>query len=261
MIWLASFPRSGNTYFRNILFHVYGKDSVVFKPKSKKPPVKSSDYFVKTHMLPYQVIPVSTKIPAIYIVRDGRDSLVSMAHQMSTISRPGTDYHENLLDVLNPKEKEHFGGWGKNVEEWLKRANYIIRFEDLISKPKEVFLEIEKYFNLSGGNWDNLPTFEQQQEGEVRYAPKKKLENAKGTKTSRLFFRKGKVGNWKTEMPENIKNMFWEKYGETMQKLGYTYSGEIGEFSSAYTKVNFISMKFIGKSQYNKYKFSLNKSK
>ena len=50
MIWLASFPRSGNTFFRNVLFDVYGIESGIFKPKSTKQAPKHYQV-VKTHML------------------------------------------------------------------------------------------------------------------------------------------------------------------------------------------------------------------
>ena len=36
------------------------------------------------------------------------------------------------------------------------------------------------------------------------------------------FFRRGKVGAWKDEMPEIMQQLFWDLHGETMEKLGYT---------------------------------------
>ena len=32
MIWLASFPRSGNTFFRNVMFELYGLESYDYYP-------------------------------------------------------------------------------------------------------------------------------------------------------------------------------------------------------------------------------------
>ncbi len=90
MIWIASFPRSGNTFVRNILHEVYGLESSEYH--------QEEDYhldanyvsypFVKTHLLPSQLDPSDPDIKAVYIVRDGRDTMVSIAHQRSDIVAP-----------------------------------------------------------------------------------------------------------------------------------------------------------------------------
>ena len=82
MIWLASFPRSGNTFFRIILYEVYGIESSAFhRDPNRKLNLHYDRYpVVKTHLLPNQLIPDDSNIPAVYLVRDGRDALVSMAH-------------------------------------------------------------------------------------------------------------------------------------------------------------------------------------
>ncbi|HMJ91237.1 MAG TPA: hypothetical protein VK530_15560, partial [Candidatus Acidoferrum sp.] len=89
IVWLASYPRSGNTFFRIVLHHVYNLKtfSVYNDPELEKIGVaevvghetmpasldelrsSSEVFFVKTHELP------ADKDPAIYIVRDGRDAL------------------------------------------------------------------------------------------------------------------------------------------------------------------------------------------
>ncbi len=223
MIWLASFPRSGNTFFRNVLFDVYGIESGIFKPRSTKKAAKKFNV-VKTHMLPYEIAPSKLNIPAVYLVRDGRDAVISMAHQWADITEPGSDFNKNLRSIINPKRNEHFGGWSKNVELWLSRANIIIRFEDLITNP---LVEIEKLrqlknFILPNPNVEKLPTFESQRNGNPKYSPSKKVKNS-------LFFRKGKIGGWKDEMSNEIHNLFWDIHGKTMEKLGYEYNGEIAK--------------------------------
>jgi len=97
IIWLASYPRSGNTLVRLVLAQVYGyntyslyndpdlrdmgmadilhqkdflREGIVEYENAEKP------YFVKTHLLPH----ADDTNKAIYIVRDGRDTLVSHAH-------------------------------------------------------------------------------------------------------------------------------------------------------------------------------------
>ncbi len=35
------------------------------------------------------------------------------------------------------------------------------------------------------------------------------------------FFRKGKTGTWKKEMPEDSHQLFWELHGHMMKQMGY----------------------------------------
>ncbi|HRW76650.1 MAG TPA: sulfotransferase domain-containing protein, partial [Saprospiraceae bacterium] len=99
MIWLASFPRSGNTFFRNVLYEVYGIESSTYHQEANYPLEADYDQFdvVKTHLLPSQLVPADPRIKKVYIVREGRDALVSIAHHRKDIVQPGTDYYLNLL--------------------------------------------------------------------------------------------------------------------------------------------------------------------
>ena len=80
--WLASFPRSGNSFFRrvcryNFKFIVYSKYTEKKAPVDQETLIKMAKspepYVVKTHDLPMD------DAPAIYLVRDGRDALISYA--------------------------------------------------------------------------------------------------------------------------------------------------------------------------------------
>jgi hypothetical protein len=96
IIWLASYPRSGNTYLRVPLYHYDGiathnvyddvpvnetergtAEVTGFQPRPLPLPQMAAapeDFLVKGHELP------ADDYPAIYLVRDGRDCLVSYAH-------------------------------------------------------------------------------------------------------------------------------------------------------------------------------------
>ena len=102
MIWLASFPRSGNTFTRNILNDVYEQSSSEFHLQTEYGVEENYEQFpvVKTHLLPDQVIPNNPNIPIVYLVRDGRDSTVSMAHHTADIVKPGTDLMQNMIETI-----------------------------------------------------------------------------------------------------------------------------------------------------------------
>lgn len=223
--WIASFPRSGNTYFRNILYYVYGIESGTWHKETAFPVDDDYDQFpfVKTHLLPNELMPDDAAIPAIYLIRDGRDAVVSIAHQRSDLVAPGSDYHENLKEAIVAADGSFFGGWSANVNAWLLRARLVIRYEDLIRDPQAVFKRVEQFIDLPVADWSKLPTFEQLKTGKPKYGGVSKLTDPKFNpeEFSQKFFRKGKSGGWREEMLPEMQDLFWNYHGETMERMGY----------------------------------------
>ena len=226
MIWLASFPRSGNTFFRVVLHEVYGIESGEFHNKEAGPNEEGyEDYpVVKTHLLPSELVPPNPDIPAVYLVRDGRDAIVSMAHQRKDLIEWDSNYENNMHMAILAEGGSYFGGWSKNVSEWIKRASVIIKFEDLIKKPIECVERIRHIIDLPDPMVERLPTFRKLKKKKYDYTSGEKLgfpveEIRNGRKK---FFRRGKVGAWKDEMPSDIQQLFWQHHGKVMKELGYT---------------------------------------
>ena len=220
MVWLASFPRSGNTFARNVLHDVYGLESTEVNLKSLGMTSTHEEYpIVKTHLLPEQVRPLNDNTPVIYLVRDGRDALVSLAYHRTNIIEPGSDFLENLALALKAQKGSYFGGWHLNVIKWLLRADLVIRFEDLTRDPVGQFERLRKYYpSLPPPDLSAIPTFESQKFGSPKYGPPKRKN---------LFFRKGKVGDWKANMPTELQDEFWKRSGRIMEALGYSREGEL----------------------------------
>ena len=129
MIWLASFPRSGNTFARNVLFQAYGLQSTEVNQKVF---AYSSTYrefpVVKTHLLPSDLEYIDDNDIIVYLVRDGRDALVSIAHHRSNIIEPGSDLMDNLTLAINAQGGSYFGGWAKNVAfvRWAQKPGWML---------------------------------------------------------------------------------------------------------------------------------------
>ena len=225
IVWLASYPRSGNTFLRiilNSLFHVktasvysgplegiipeYNQLVGYLRLPGSLQSLQASEvtYFIKTHELPS----TSDNNTAIYIVRDGRDTLVSYAHFALTFepeNYSNKTFQETLRVLI--ESKEHFGGWSKHVASWKSRggSTAIIRYEDLIDDPVELVLEACKRIHLTLPPLSGtLPDFESLQA------------------TIPSFFRKGKSGNWKSEMPPELEELFWSIHEPTMLQMGYS---------------------------------------
>lgn len=225
MIWLASFPRSGNTFFRNILFEVYGIESSTFHKETTYPVDDHYDQYqvVKTHLLPNQLIPDDPSIKAVYLVRDGRDSLVSMAHHRKDIVSPNSDFGINLLESIIAPKGSHFGGWSENVKQWTERADIVIRFEDLIEDPIREVEKLREIMDLPTPQIDKLPSFKDLKFGSPKYGSAIKTNTLKKgeEKQAIKFFRKGKVGGYKDDMSPEMQQLFWDIHGGVMHQMGY----------------------------------------
>lgn len=227
MIWLASYPRSGNTFFRIVLDEVYGIESSTFPMGQHKQKQPGYDYknfkVVKTHLVPVQLEPKDRSIPAVYLVRDGRDALISWAHRQVDIVSPGSEFYPTLKSGILAKKGSHWGGgWSQHVNAWLPRADIVIRFEDLITNPIENFEKLRQIMDLPEPKIENLPTFKDLQSKRMKYGSGSS-ENPEEEQNAhrKKFFRKGKVGTWKEEMPEELHELFWVHHGTAMDQMGY----------------------------------------
>jgi hypothetical protein len=100
IVWLASYPRSGNTFLRIVLDRVYGAHSSVvydtdgvaerlgrefvgFKERADVEAARRDEaiHFIKTHRQRDERVHHEDRV--ICLVRDGRDALVSYARMLS----------------------------------------------------------------------------------------------------------------------------------------------------------------------------------
>ncbi|HEX7010183.1 MAG TPA: sulfotransferase domain-containing protein [Phycisphaeraceae bacterium] len=227
IIWLASYPRSGNTLFRTVLRHRYGVNTcsvygdaqleregvgeVVgnqsMEASLEQMAAAEEVYLVKTHEPPHDTN------PAIYLVRDGRDALVSHAWYTRHFGSRrwigrllGRCGWESILEDLITSPRQ-FGGWSRHVKQWCDRSalTVIVRYEDLVADP---IGQVDRALAAVGCHWspkclEPLPAFDEFR----RKSPR--------------FFRKGKAGAWRQEMPRRLEAMFWRLHGQVMEELGY----------------------------------------
>ena len=161
IVWLASYPRSGNTFLRIVLHRVYGvptysvyedDDPVAqrvgpglvgyrARPADRKVMADGPEvHFVKTHKRRK-----TDGHPAIYLVRDGRDAVVSSARlrvRTTPASSEARHGFERLLreEITRPylASQPSSGSWGGNVLSWLDGTAplAVLRFEDLVADPR-----------------------------------------------------------------------------------------------------------------------------
>lgn len=238
IIWLASYPRSGNTLFRMLLYHSYGVKThsiyndplleelgageiVGHDPLPAAPDLLANDqkiYFVKTHELP------TDSNPAIYLIRDGRDVLVSYARFLYSFNQRHktlrwlenqlglNSFRSILRDLIRCApllDEQNFGGWSNNALAWTQRRKhgftFIVRYEDLVINPEAWLAKALEALQLTIEPVSKHPP------------PGFDALHAQWPQ----FFRKGKIGGWQDEMSEALEELFWNHQAEAMNFFGY----------------------------------------
>jgi hypothetical protein len=232
IVWLASYPRSGNTFLRIVLHRLYdvptysvyedddpvaqrvGPTIVGYRPKPADRKLMADGpevHFVKTHKRRK-----TDGHPAIYLVRDGRDAVVSAARlRATTESAPGQgkSRFERLLreEITRPSiaGQPSSGTWGGNVLSWLDGTAplVVLRFEDLVADPhgaatlavSSLLPDLLPAAEVSIPSFDDLHSIDPD------------------------FFRRGVVRSHRDEMPDELHELFWAQPENTiaMRRLGY----------------------------------------
>ena len=275
IIWLASYPKSGNTWVKLFLSAYLGNQnaSIPFDinkmliPFSLFPThnlikkfnfdfsnfkniakhwVQMQEYlnlstkgniFVKTHnaMCTINKNKFTNKqnsLGAIYLVRDPRDIIISYSNFLKKPYDEVVTYMFNSesfeLSNIDGKQFDFtlIGSWSDNYNSWKNYKTIevlLIKYEDLISDTQNTFTKIIKYLNKI----DNIKIDNEKIKSCINLTSFKnlrKIEEEKGfieKGFGEFFFRKGKVGDWKEKLNENLVKKIEEKFKLEMKELGY----------------------------------------
>lgn len=240
-VLLVEYPKSGGTWLGQLVSNYL---KIPF-PRNKFPTVKRAMFH--SHYLPKFLIGKNKKI--IYLVRDGRDVLVSLYyHQLlwnekNKLSPKDVLYHrskvpfddyENVKKNMGafirytfedkPSKLQHFtymGNWYDYNRTWLKKTHnskniYLVKYEDLLTAPHGTlhsmfrdFFDMQKIDELLLNDVVFKFSFENQ------------TKRKKGQENKSSFLRKGIQGDWKNYFGDEDKELF-KKYTKTLLiDLGY----------------------------------------
>lgn len=208
---------------RNVLFEVYGLESATYHFEAHgADPGWEKAAIVKTHQLPHELPDQLLKSKIVYLVRDGRDAVVSLAHHRKDIFDSESNLDLNMLEAINADEGSYFGGWTRHVLSWYKCADLIIRFEDLIADPIKECERLRGILDLPEPK-KIPPSFSDLKSGQPEYGSGKYHSDQN---LASKWFRSGKVNSWKMEMTDDLQSRFWHLHGEAMEYVGYSLQGE-----------------------------------
>jgi hypothetical protein len=234
-IFIVGFPKSGNTWFQHLVSGiVHGVDARTSPPllaNDLVPDVHfnafyrrySTPMFFKSHCLPR---PDYRRV--VYLLRDGRDAMVSYLHFLESVRRQKLDF----LELVTTGVTKIPCKWHQHVEAWLGNPHgaemIVIKYEDLVENPVE---QIERFCQFIGLSCEPAHMEVVAQATQFRNLRAKEARLGLGFPdvwpSDKFFFRRGVVGSYKDEMPAEVLQAFMSDAAETLQRNGYA----VGEFS------------------------------
>lgn len=212
-LWVASYPRSGNTFIRLILHQAFGIKSTSTYP-SESDAMKARPWLVERigfseEETPDKWLAVKTHDgpvddgPAIYIVRDGRAAIASYRHHIWDFTPERPDLPILIRGEMWP------GSWTNHYAIWNpeERPNtLVLRYEEMLDAPESVCSKIEAFLKMG-----QVAAFEEQ------FDELHALEPA--------LFRSASNAKNISEMEPYIQ-LFSDHHAPLMRKLGYYTSIE-----------------------------------
>lgn len=268
LIWLASYPKSGNTWFRAFLSSLLRGgapidinaldgdgaassrrivDEELGVSASELPPslvaallplawasrARSSKYplHVKIHDR------YSGELPgrALYFVRNPLDVCVSFAHHNGHSDYSATADRMADPDLtmapagrFHPHLPQPVGTWSSHVTGWSSAPIpvKVVRYEDMIREPALTFAQACRFADLPMD-----PVLIARSLSHCSLAELRRQEEVSGFGERRwaspLFFRRGGVGGWRSQLTAGEAGRLIADHGAAMKRLGYlTDSGD-----------------------------------
>ena len=224
IIWIASYPRSGNTLTTQVFKQVFNKvcyekynnfynyinpiDSdnknfskiglEVYSEKwvefYKKAYHSEKLYLIKTHH------PPEDNCPCIYVLRNGIKAIESHFHYIEKIDKIDCEWNKLIVGGFFP-----YLTWGRHLDVWspnIRPNTIIVQFEMLAKGDQSTIENISKFTNLPIlSKWENV--FDEHK------------------KNNPNFFRRG-PHEYESELPESMVNLFSMINGDWMRFFNFS---------------------------------------
>ena len=201
---------------------------------------KNSLQFFKTHSALFNInnnafTDLNNSLGVIYIVRDPRNVVTSWAHHNSLSIEDSCNYMIFQKEGSGNINKIFHGTWNYNFQSWksfkYQERYLLIRYEDLISDKKEVFLKILKFIlkfkkeknTIDMSKIDNIlktTTFENMKNLEAQKGFFEAMSD-KETGRNKPFFNLGPNNNWQNLLSDEIRIKIETAFFNEMKELGY----------------------------------------
>ena len=234
-VFLASYPRSGNTWLRFQLVEILAGRSAEFDNVNRLIPemgihgktpalLPGGGRLIKTHE-PYR----RNYTRAVYVYRDVRDVLLSMYSRETELKLIHMEL-DTFLPLFLEGRASGFGAWQDHIHSWLdcplgRRGDLcVIRFEEMRNHPAGALAEITDFLGVKADRGvieaavaNNSLDAMKEKEKRSQNLPKSKTEEGR-------FVRKGAVGGWRSRLTEEQVALVDRYAGPMLARLGYPTS-------------------------------------
>jgi hypothetical protein len=229
-VFICGYPKSGNTWFQYIAAAlVYGTDPEIAPYEliaDLVPDVHQQRYYrrygsaclFKSHELPK---PTYRRV--VYLLRDGRDAMVSYYRYLEALSGP-VDFRELVTTRggLPAKWHEHVEAFDSNPH---GAEMIVLRYEDL---RRDTVAQMRRFCDFMG--LDRSDAALRQVADATSFEKMRVREQRSGWSTyawpkDKAFVRRGVVGSFKDEMPAPVLDAFLKEALPALIAHGYVIDG------------------------------------
>jgi hypothetical protein len=231
-VFLASYPRSGNTWLRFVLAEVLTGQAINFDNvdrfipelklhSSALPILQNNGHLIKTH----EAYRKEYK-RAVYIVRDIRDVALSTYARAKQIGIVDPSLDGFLKSFLRGRA-HNYGAWAPHVRSWLDgplaaSGNLlVVKFEELRRSPQEVLRRMADFLGVAADAERICTALDNNSVERMRSKEERSKKLFKSTSEEGRFVRKGAVQGWRTTLSPAQLQLFEEYAGAELVRLGY----------------------------------------
>ena len=228
--FVTSWPRSGNTWMRYLVFYSLYPDSrwdlvsieermpIIDRDDLKKVlPTMDEPRMFKSHD-PFAPYMLGGRVA--YILRDGRDAMVSLYNYRTQMAHIDEPFGEFLRKTLEGRYA--YGPWHEHVAGWLDHggdpAVLIVRYEDMLKDPGAQAKRVLQHFGLDASDQRVARSVERSNIDQVNKGFQRYAANKGRKMTGGLG---GGKGRWREMYSDADLELFMRYSGEAMRRAGY----------------------------------------
>ena len=240
--YLIAYPRSGRIWTRTMITNVIDpeaqSDPDVFEKKIPGVSIRKAlplNFIPSPRIMSSHALFVPGIAPTVYLVRDGRDSLISHYHFRRDLRKDFGDLNDESMTFEDFFELYMSGGigwrWDEHVSSWVKQGKQamgddllIVRFEDMKKDTKGTLLKVLDHLNVAID--DETRVDEAIEMSSIQRA--REIERQKAIERGEAppegnasFYRGGKTGQWVDYMTPEMEQRFMAVSTEMLQQLEY----------------------------------------
>jgi len=226
-IFVCGWPKSGNTWCQRLFSGVvWGLDTNVLTDQLAQ--FLQPDVHYKTHYYRF-VTPTLFKshLPpqpeyhrVIFLVRDGRDALVSY-WRMLRKDNPQL----KLEDLFHQGDSLFPCAWETHARAWLANpfgAEVVtLRYEDLLTRAKEELRRVAEFIGSVRTDAELQHIAAGSEIDKMRRVAEVHGWDNRGSKRSDTFLGPGRPGSFRQEMSSDLQEAFLQRAGDMLERFGY----------------------------------------